>query len=278
MGAASRWHRPGQLLAGAAAAALTTQPLAVQQLGAGQLRARLTWCDSSARLYDCDRSLVVAAGTRRTVGPGPAAPAAVPAPPAGRRHRAAAGPPGAHRDHVRAGQRVRLAGPAAVVRGAVQTAHRRFSQWTRAGVWPKIHRAVLDELGSQGLIDWSRAIADAACVRAKKGRPDRPPARWTGASPARRSTCWPTGPAPAARRAVGGQRQRCLRAAAPGPGHPGDPLPPRAAPPQARQAARGQGLRPGGPARLGPPPRHRPSDRPQGDRDQRQAGQAPVGY
>jgi transposase len=50
-----------------------------------------------------------------------------------------------------------------------QTAHRRFSQWTRAGVWPKIHRAVLDELGSQGLVDWSRAIADAACVRAKKG-------------------------------------------------------------------------------------------------------------
>ena len=52
-----------------------------------------------------------------------------------------------------------------------QTAHRRFSQWTKAGVWPKIHRAVLDELGSQGLIDWSRAIADAACVRAKKGGP-----------------------------------------------------------------------------------------------------------
>ncbi len=81
-----------------------------------------------------------------------------------------------------------------------QTAHRRFSQWTKAGVWPRLHRAVLDELGSQGLIgcfsrwtragvwprlhravpddlgrrgliDWSRAIADAACVRARKGAP-----------------------------------------------------------------------------------------------------------
>ena len=51
------------------------------------------------------------------------------------------------------------------------TAHRRFSQWTKARAWPKIHRAVLDELGSQGLIDWSRAVADAACVRAKKGAP-----------------------------------------------------------------------------------------------------------
>ena len=49
-----------------------------------------------------------------------------------------------------------------------QTAHRRFAQWTKAGAWPKIHRTLLDELGSQGLIDWSRAIAGAACVRAKK--------------------------------------------------------------------------------------------------------------
>jgi transposase len=49
-----------------------------------------------------------------------------------------------------------------------QTAHRRFTQWTEAGVWPRLHRAVLDELGSQGLIDWSRAIADSACGR-KRG-------------------------------------------------------------------------------------------------------------
>ena len=28
---------------------------------------------------------------------------------------------------------------------------------------------VLDELGSQGLIDWSRAVVDAAAVRAKRG-------------------------------------------------------------------------------------------------------------
>ena len=52
-----------------------------------------------------------------------------------------------------------------------QTAHRRFTQWTKAGVWPRLHRAVLDELGGQGLIDWSRAIADAARVRAGKGAP-----------------------------------------------------------------------------------------------------------
>jgi transposase len=52
-----------------------------------------------------------------------------------------------------------------------QTAHRRFSQWTKAGTWPRLHRALLDELGGQGLVDWSRVIVDAACVRAKRGDP-----------------------------------------------------------------------------------------------------------
>ncbi len=51
----------------------------------------------------------------------------------------------------------------------VSTAHRRFTAWTEAGLWRRLHRAVLDELGSQGLIDWSRAVIDAASVRAKKG-------------------------------------------------------------------------------------------------------------
>jgi transposase len=51
----------------------------------------------------------------------------------------------------------------------VPTAHRRFTEWTKAGLWRRLHRAVLDELGSHGLIDWSRAVLDGAAVRAKKG-------------------------------------------------------------------------------------------------------------
>ncbi|MQY25123.1 IS5 family transposase IS1647 [Nocardia sp. RB56] len=51
----------------------------------------------------------------------------------------------------------------------VPTAHRRFTVWTKAGVWRRLHLAVLDELGGDGLIDWSRAVADGASVRAKKG-------------------------------------------------------------------------------------------------------------
>ena len=49
------------------------------------------------------------------------------------------------------------------------TAHRRFLAWTEAGLWRRLHRAVLDRLGEQARIDWSRAVADAASVRAKKG-------------------------------------------------------------------------------------------------------------
>jgi transposase len=51
------------------------------------------------------------------------------------------------------------------------TVHRRFVAWTEAGLWRRLHRAVLDRLGEQAAIDWSRAVVDAASVRAKKGAP-----------------------------------------------------------------------------------------------------------
>ncbi|WP_404827319.1 MULTISPECIES: transposase [Streptomyces] len=49
------------------------------------------------------------------------------------------------------------------------TAHRRFTAWTEAGLWRRLHRAVLDELGARGELDWTSAIIDAASVRAKRG-------------------------------------------------------------------------------------------------------------
>lgn len=51
----------------------------------------------------------------------------------------------------------------------VPTAHRRFTTWTAAGLWPRLHHAVLDELGARGQVDWASAIVDAAAVRAKRG-------------------------------------------------------------------------------------------------------------
>lgn len=53
----------------------------------------------------------------------------------------------------------------------VPTAHRRFTDWTKTGLWRQLHHAALDELGSQDQIDWSRAVMDGASVRTTKGDP-----------------------------------------------------------------------------------------------------------
>ncbi|GAA3491759.1 hypothetical protein GCM10018987_58420 [Streptomyces cremeus] len=46
------------------------------------------------------------------------------------------------------------------------TAHRRFSEWSKARVWAKLHRVVLDELGARGELDWSRCAIDSVNMRA----------------------------------------------------------------------------------------------------------------
>jgi len=49
------------------------------------------------------------------------------------------------------------------------TAHRRFAQWTEAGLWERLHHAILDRLGGAAAVDWSRAVVDSISVRAEKG-------------------------------------------------------------------------------------------------------------
>ncbi|ONI91734.1 hypothetical protein ALI22I_07660 [Saccharothrix sp. ALI-22-I] len=44
--------------------------------------------------------------------------------------------------------------------------YRRFTQWTDAGLWQRLHQAVVD-LGGECGADWSRTIRDLAAVRAK---------------------------------------------------------------------------------------------------------------
>jgi len=53
--------------------------------------------------------------------------------------------------------------------GSGVTCWRRLRDWQKAGVWHRLHRVLLDELGKAGLIDWSRASLDSATVSAKKG-------------------------------------------------------------------------------------------------------------
>lgn len=49
-------------------------------------------------------------------------------------------------------------------------AHARFSEWTNAGLFTRLHLAILDLLSQAGQIDWSRCSLDSMQIRAlKKG-------------------------------------------------------------------------------------------------------------
>jgi len=53
--------------------------------------------------------------------------------------------------------------------GSPVTCWRRLRDWQRAGVWQQLQHQLLDQLGRQGQLDWSRASLDSISVRAKRG-------------------------------------------------------------------------------------------------------------
>lgn len=53
--------------------------------------------------------------------------------------------------------------------GSGWTCWRRMREWQQAGVFDRLHQAVLDRLGETGQLDWSRAALDSVSVRAKRG-------------------------------------------------------------------------------------------------------------
>jgi transposase len=53
--------------------------------------------------------------------------------------------------------------------GSGWTCWRRMREWAEAGVFDRLHQTVLDRLGEQGRLDWSRASLDSVSVRAKRG-------------------------------------------------------------------------------------------------------------
>ncbi len=53
--------------------------------------------------------------------------------------------------------------------GSGATCWRRLRDWTVAGVWTEVHERLLNALGREGQIDWSRAVIDSASVRAVLG-------------------------------------------------------------------------------------------------------------
>lgn len=66
---------------------------------------------------------------------------------------------------------------------------RRFSRWTAAGIWPELHRRLLDRLGKLGKlgklggVDLSYVVVDSQSVRAVKGARTPAPTPPTAASP-----------------------------------------------------------------------------------------------
>lgn len=73
------------------------------------------------------------------------------------------------------------------------TAHRRFLIWSRAGVWGRLHQAVVHKLAAKELLDLSRVVLDTAHVRAKKGANSQVRAPWTGVGQVPRCMSCPTG-------------------------------------------------------------------------------------
>jgi hypothetical protein len=55
--------------------------------------------------------------------------------------------------------------------GSGVTCWRRLRDWQHAGVWEALHHRLLDWLGDDGQVDWSRAAIDSVSVRARRGGP-----------------------------------------------------------------------------------------------------------
>jgi transposase len=76
--------------------------------------------------------------------------------------------------------------------GSGVTCWRRLRDWQKAGVWERLHRALLDRLGIADEIDWSRASIDSRLVPAKRGAKLRGRIRRIAARRAASTICWST--------------------------------------------------------------------------------------
>ncbi len=150
-------------------------------------------------------------------------------------------------------------------------------EWSKARVWAKLHRLVLDELGVRGQLDWSRCAIDSVNMRALKGGADR--SESCGPGQVRLED-------PLDHRAVRSapvrRYLRCQRPRQSGPdparaGHTADPFPARTTTAQTGQAPRRQGLRLQPPAAMVTrPTHHTPGSPARGIGLQPAAGPAPL--
>ena len=76
--------------------------------------------------------------------------------------------------------------------GSGSTCWRRLRDWQEAGVWRRLHQALLDRLGEADEIDWSRACLDSASIPANRGARRSARTRRIAANRARSVTLWLT--------------------------------------------------------------------------------------
>ena len=131
-----------------------------------------------------------ATGPRRGLGRHPAAPASQAAHPKGGRpwieDRAVLG---GIVYVLRAGVPWRLLPARELGCGSGVTCWRRLRDWQAAGVWEALHHRLLDWLGDDGQVDWSRAAIDSLSVRARRGGSSSAQTRSTAARLAPSTTC-----------------------------------------------------------------------------------------
>jgi transposase len=76
--------------------------------------------------------------------------------------------------------------------GSGMTCWRRLKEWHEAGVWERLHKALLDRLGQADEIDWERASLDSASVAAPGGAKRLARTRRIKANRARSAMLWST--------------------------------------------------------------------------------------
>ena len=164
--------------------------------------------------------------------------------------------------------------------GSGVTCWRRLRDWQAAGVWEKLHERLLNWLGDEAAIDWSRASLDSVSVRAKRGAKPPAPTRRIAAKPGRSTTWspigtgfrWPPGsrpPTPMMRPSCSPWSTPSRRSSALG----GDPVVRGSARPSCTRKGRRFGREAPGTAVT----RHHPAHRAPRGRVERAAGAAPLG-
>ena len=59
--------------------------------------------------------------------------------------------------------------PTEVFKASGSSCWRRLRDWTRAGVWPKVHQRLLNRLGKADGVNLDRVVVDSQSVRALRG-------------------------------------------------------------------------------------------------------------